>query len=80
MHAATIGNFIGGAVCMATTYAFIYGRPPKQIAAWAEERRLVLQQQVQQKQQAGAGCKQRLPANVDGVVAVDMAAGGQKQH
>jgi hypothetical protein len=33
---ATIGNWLGGAVFMATTYAFIYGRPAKQFIGWLE--------------------------------------------
>lgn len=35
---ATLGNWIGGAVCMATVYAFIYGSPPQQLAAWYQAR------------------------------------------
>lgn len=36
---ATIGNWIGGAICMATVYAWVYGSPPQQLAAWWEQRR-----------------------------------------
>jgi hypothetical protein len=65
-RAATIGNWIGGAVCMATVYACVYGRPAKQLAAWLEARERVATD--------GTG-------SVDGVVAVDMAGDGSiKQH
>jgi hypothetical protein len=37
---ATIGNWIGGAICMATVYAWVYGSPPQQLAAWWEQRRV----------------------------------------
>jgi hypothetical protein len=36
---ATIGNWIGGAICMATVYAWVYGSPPQQLAAWWAKRR-----------------------------------------
>lgn len=35
---ATLGNWIGGAICMATVYAWIYGTPAKHFAAWCERR------------------------------------------
>lgn len=28
---ATLGNWVGGAVCVATVYAFVFGTPGKQI-------------------------------------------------
>ncbi|GBF89070.1 hypothetical protein Rsub_01787 [Raphidocelis subcapitata] len=31
---ATLGNWVGGAVCVATTYAFAFGRPNKIVTAW----------------------------------------------
>jgi hypothetical protein len=33
LPAATIGSWIGGAICMATVYAFIYGKPAKALTA-----------------------------------------------
>jgi formate transporter len=30
---ATLGNWIGGAICLSTVYAFTYGRPPLVIKA-----------------------------------------------
>lgn len=36
---ATLGNFIGGGICMATMYAFVFGRPPIRIAAWMRRKR-----------------------------------------
>jgi hypothetical protein len=38
LPAATIGNWIGGAVFMATLYAFVYGKPAKDFAAWVAAR------------------------------------------
>jgi hypothetical protein len=37
---ATIGNWIGGAICMATVYAWVYGSPPQQLAAWWAQRQV----------------------------------------
>ena len=34
---ATIGNWVGGAVCVATVYALSFGRPSARISAWAAE-------------------------------------------
>jgi hypothetical protein len=39
---------------MATVYAFIYGRPPKQFFAWLEERKLQQQQRKRQLEQEAA--------------------------
>eukprot|EP00882_Tetradesmus_deserticola_P031982 GHRQ01036176.1.p2 GENE.GHRQ01036176.1~~GHRQ01036176.1.p2 ORF type:complete len:102 (+),score=29.84 GHRQ01036176.1:787-1092(+) len=36
---ATIGNWIGGAICMATVYAWAYGSLPQQLAAWWAKQR-----------------------------------------
>lgn len=36
---------------MATVYAFIYGKPPKQFFAWLEERKLQKQRQAHKQQQ-----------------------------
>ncbi|KXZ54820.1 hypothetical protein GPECTOR_4g891 [Gonium pectorale] len=33
---ATLGNYIGGGICLATVYAFAYGGPPKRIGAWID--------------------------------------------
>mmetsp|Transcript_8744 Transcript_8744/g.18647 ORF Transcript_8744/g.18647 Transcript_8744/m.18647 type:complete len:452 (+) Transcript_8744:184-1539(+) len=33
---ATLGNWVGGAVCISTTYAMIYGRTPLRVIAWWE--------------------------------------------
>lgn len=39
---------------MATVYAFIYGRPPKQFCAWLEELKLQQQQRERQLEQESA--------------------------
>jgi hypothetical protein len=31
---ATLGNWIGGGIAVATTYAFIFGTPPTRMFAW----------------------------------------------
>jgi hypothetical protein len=64
-NAATIGNWIGGAVCMATVYAFIYGKPPKQFFAWLEERKLQqLRQQQERPQQSLKAAKPKVEVRV----------------
>ncbi|KIY95007.1 hypothetical protein MNEG_12953, partial [Monoraphidium neglectum] len=30
----TLGNWVGGAVCVATVYAFAYGAPNKKVTEW----------------------------------------------
>lgn len=35
---STIGNYIGGGVCLATVYAFAYGRTPKRISDWFNDK------------------------------------------
>jgi formate/nitrite transporter FocA (FNT family) len=35
---ATIGNYIGGGFCLATVYAFTYGRTPKRIGDWFNDK------------------------------------------
>lgn len=75
--AATIGNWIGGAICMATVYAFIYGRPPKQFFAWLEERLLQRRQQVQVRlklqQQKAPHVEVRAPITLDADAEVSFA-------
>ncbi|KAG2490872.1 hypothetical protein HYH03_010790 [Edaphochlamys debaryana] len=34
MIPATLGNWIGGAICLGTVYAFAFGRTPKLLGAW----------------------------------------------
>jgi formate/nitrite transporter FocA (FNT family) len=36
---STLGNWVGGAICVSTVYAFIYGLPPKVIFAWVDSKR-----------------------------------------
>ncbi|PNW80928.1 hypothetical protein CHLRE_07g335600v5 [Chlamydomonas reinhardtii] len=35
---ATLGNFFGGGVCLGTVYAFAYGRTPKLMGAWIDQK------------------------------------------
>ncbi|KAG2491238.1 hypothetical protein HYH03_010446 [Edaphochlamys debaryana] len=35
---ATLGNWVGGAICVATVYAFSYGRTPKLIGQWVDKK------------------------------------------
>jgi hypothetical protein len=34
----TLGNFIGGAVCVSTVYAFAYGTPHRRVTAFVDRR------------------------------------------
>jgi hypothetical protein len=80
LPAATIGNWIGGAICMATVYAFIYGKPPKQFFAWLEQRKLQRQQQaranlkVQQEKESRKGSKAQ---NVDVRAPITLESGAE---
>lgn len=38
---ATIGNFIGGAFCMGTVYAFVYGTPSRNLQIWLSGKKKV---------------------------------------
>lgn len=63
---------------MATVYAFIYGKPPKQFFAWCEERKLQRQQQrelrakLQQEKQV-AQVEVRAPITLDSDAEVSFA-------
>jgi hypothetical protein len=46
---ASLGNWVGGAIMVATTYAFIYGTPAKELNAWWD-RRAAARAQGQQAQ------------------------------
>lgn len=35
---STIGNYIGGGVCLATVYAFAFGRTPKLVGEWVDQK------------------------------------------
>jgi hypothetical protein len=63
---------------MATVYAFIYGKPPKQFGAWLEERKLQYEQQKQlrvrlQQQKKKAQVEVRVPATMDAGAEVSFA-------
>jgi len=62
---------------MATVYAFIYGKPPKQFFAWLEERKVKKQQQAieqkQVKQQGHAQVEVRAPVTLNGNPEVSFA-------
>lgn len=34
---ATLGNWVGGAICVATTYAFAFGAPGQKVMKWFDE-------------------------------------------
>jgi hypothetical protein len=76
--AATIGNWIGGAICMATVYAFIYGKPPKQLFAWLEKRKLHRQQQkqlhVKLQQEKKPQVEVRVPVALDSEAEISFAS------
>lgn len=75
--AATIGNWIGGAICMATVYAFIYGKPPKQLFAWLEKRELQRQHQkqlrVKLQQEKKPQVEVRVPVTLDSEAEISFA-------
>ncbi|GLC41613.1 hypothetical protein PLESTB_000696500 [Pleodorina starrii] len=35
---STLGNYIGGGVCLSTVYAIAYGAPPKRIGKWLDQK------------------------------------------
>lgn len=50
---------------MATVYAFIYGKPPKQFFAWLEERKVRKQQQAIQHKQVKQQVEVRAPVTLN---------------
>lgn len=35
---STLGNYVGGGVCLATVYAFAFGRTPKRMGAYYDDK------------------------------------------
>lgn len=66
---------------MATVYAFIYGKPPKQFFAWCEERKLQRQQQkelhAKLQQQKVPQVEVRAPITLDADAEVSFATGAK---
>lgn len=45
---SSLGNWVGGAVMVASVYAFIYGTPAKELNAWWDRRAAAAQAQAAQ--------------------------------
>jgi len=52
---ATLGNWLGGAVCVATVYAFAYGTPNKKVGAYIDRTKEAWRGRQEVKRGLGVG-------------------------